>query len=145
GVTRPSGNRNTSLSARVSSQQVPPVALEIQKHCKSTVGLIARWRDEPDTSGDHALVSRIEVVNSQEHSDAAAKLLPHNACLRVAIGTRKQDAGLARMGANHDPTLRTTVVGQRRRVFHELELKDVDEETDGRVIVPDHERDQFKM
>jgi hypothetical protein len=95
------------------------VPLKIQKYCKSAVWLIARRRDEPHTGGDHAMVGRIEIVDAQEHSDAAGELPAHNACLLVAVGTREQNACLASVGTNHDPTLRATIIRQRRCVLHE--------------------------
>ena len=61
----------------------------------------------------------------------------------VAVGTREQNACLTSVGTNHDPTLRATIIGQRRCVFHQLELQDVNEETDSRVEVPDHQRDEL--
>jgi hypothetical protein len=72
---------------------------------------IARRRDEPYSSGNHALVSSIEVIDAQEHADATGELLAYNACLLVAVGAREQNACLARVRTNHDPTLRATIVG----------------------------------
>jgi hypothetical protein len=63
----------------------------------------------------------------------------------VAVGTCEQNACLASNGTNHNPTLRATVIGQRRCVVHQLELQDINEETDSRVVVPDDQRDKFKM
>src|SRR5688500_11405950 len=137
--------QTSRLSPRVSPQQVPTVPLEIQKYRESAVWLIARRRDELHAGRDHALVGSIEIVDAQEHSDATGELLTHNACLFVAVGTRQQDACLAPSGANHNPTLWPTIIGQRRRVFHDFELQHVNEETDGCVVVPDHQRDEFEM
>ena len=139
---RPGAGR---LPPRVATQEVPAVPFEIEKHGKSAIWLIARRRHEPHAGGDHALVVTIKIVHAQEHADAIGELPAHNACLYVAIGTREQNAGLASPWTNHDPTLRATVIGQRRRIFHQLKLQDVNEETDSGVVVPHHQRDEFKM
>jgi len=47
---------------RISSQEVPPVPFEIPEHGQAAVRFIARRRDEPHTSGDHALVHGLEVI-----------------------------------------------------------------------------------
>ena len=121
------------------------VPLKIEKHGKSAVWLIARRRDESHTGGDHALVGRIKIVDAQEHSDPTGELLAHNARLFVAVGTREQDACLASLGTNHDPTLRPAIIGPRRCIFHQLELQNVNEEPDSGIVVPHHQRDEFKM
>jgi hypothetical protein len=66
-------------SPRVWPQEVPAVSLEIQKDCKSAVRFIARRRHELHTSGEHALVRRIEIVDAQEQPDATGELLPYDA------------------------------------------------------------------
>jgi len=137
--------RRGLLSPRISSQEVPAIPLEIQKHGQSAIWLIARRRDEPHTCGNHTLISPIEIIDAQEHTDATRKLLAHNACLLFAVRTREQNACLASIWTNHNPTLRAAIIGQRRRVFHQLELQDVNEEADSRIVVPDHQSDEFKM
>jgi hypothetical protein len=58
---------------------------------------------------------------------------------------REQNAGLAAIRTNHNPALRPAVVGQRRRVLHELELQHVHKETDGGVVVPHDQGDKSEM
>jgi hypothetical protein len=127
------------------AQEVPTVAFEIQEHRKSSVSLIAWRRDELHASGDHALVSRLEIVDAQEHSNAAGKLAADSAYLLLAVSTREQYGCLASMGTNHYPSLGAAIIRQRRRVFHQLELQYVNEEPDRRVVVPHHQRDEFNM
>src|SRR5918994_639577 len=64
-----------NLRPRVWSEKVPSVPLEIEKHGNPAVWLVTRRRDEPHTSGDHALVRSVEIVDTQEHSHAAGELL----------------------------------------------------------------------
>jgi hypothetical protein len=45
----------------------------------------------------------------------------------IAIGTREQNACLASARTYHDPALRATIVGERRGVFQQLELQNVNE------------------
>ena len=66
---------------------------------------------------------------------SAGELLADGGGLMLAVGTCEQDAGLASLGTNDDPALRPAVVGQRRRVFDQLELQHVDEETDRGIVV----------
>jgi hypothetical protein len=60
------------LSPRV-WPEVPAVSLEIQEDCQSAVRFIARRRHELHTSGEHALVRRIEIVAAQEQPDATGE------------------------------------------------------------------------
>jgi hypothetical protein len=47
--------------------------------------------------------------------------------------------------ANHDPTLGATIVRQRRNVLDWLELKDVHEEVDCRLMFLHNQRYQFEV
>ena len=79
------------LSPRVWPQAVPAVSLEIQKDCQSTLRFIARRCHELHTSGEHAVVGRIEIVDAQEQPDATGELLPYDACLLVPIEAREEN------------------------------------------------------
>ena len=103
--------------------RVPAVPFKIEKHCKSTVLLTARRRDELYASGDHALVDSSEVVDAQEHTTRPANCRPALPML-FAVSTREQNTCLASAGTNHDPSLWAAIIGQRRSVFHELELQE---------------------
>ena len=98
-----------------------------------------------DARVDHSLVSAIEVVDAKEQADAPGELLADDGVLMLAVCLREQDAGLASGGPNDDPALRPPVVGQRRRVLHELELQHVDEEANRGVVVADDQRDKREM
>ena len=86
-----------------------------------------------------------KIVHSEKHSHATGELLAHDACLVVAVSTSKDNACLPAFGSNHDPTLWTTIIRQRRRIFHQLELKYVNEEMNSGIVVPHHQRDEFKI
>ena len=97
------------------------------------------------TRGDHALVSRVEVVYAKEHADPPGELLANDSGLRLAISPRQENAGLAPRRTDDHPTLRPAVVGQGWRVFDKLELQGVNEESNGTVVVADHECDELEM
>src|SRR5215470_10717064 len=85
------------------SQQVPPVALDIEKDGHASVLLIP-WRgDEAYASRHHAGISGLEVIYAQEQSHPAGELAPHRLKLLLAVGARQQDARLAAFGTNHHP------------------------------------------
>jgi hypothetical protein len=73
----------------------------------------------------------------------AAELQAHDARCRSPSAPGEQDAGLTPGRANDDPALGTAVIRQGRRVLHQLELQDVDEEANGRVVIADHGRDEL--
>ena len=79
-----------------------------------------------------------EVVHAQEEPDPAGVLLPDYSGLALAIGSGKEEARLRPWWTNNNPSLRTPLGRDGRRVFDELEPKDVDEEANGRVIVVHH-------
>jgi hypothetical protein len=59
----------------------------------------------------------IEIVNTQERSDATRQLPTNNACLLVAVSKREQNTCLASLGTYNNPTLRATIIRQRWRVL----------------------------
>jgi len=69
-------------------------------------------------------------------TDAARKLPPDHWNLVFAIGASKEDACPASGRPDDDPTFWAPIIRQRRCVFHQLELKQVDEEPNGRLVVP---------
>jgi len=142
-----SGHENIarSLAPRVWSEQIPAVALEIEEYRHAAVWLIARWRDEPHAGSGHALEGRLEIIDPQEHADAPCELLSDDLGLLVAVGTREENARLASVGPDHDPSFRPAIIGQRRRVFDQFELQDIDEETASGVVVADHQRHEREV
>jgi hypothetical protein len=73
-----------------------------RKTASRPYGFMARRCHELHTSGEHALVRRIEIVDAQEQPDATSELLPYDACLLVPIGPREENACLAAIGTNDD-------------------------------------------
>jgi hypothetical protein len=88
----------------------------------------------------HPLVRGVEVPHPQEQTDASGELTPDRGGLLVTVGAREHDPGLRSRRADYDPTLRTPVVRQRRRILDELEAECSDEESDRPVVVVDHDR-----
>jgi hypothetical protein len=81
-----------------------------------------------DAGGRHSPVGCIEVVNTEEESHATGELLPNRLCLSLAIGPGKQDACLRSNRSDDNPSLRPSVIGQRRCIFHQFKLKRIYEE-----------------
>src|SRR4051812_75593 len=63
----------------------------------------------------------------------------------VAVGTREQNTCLTSFGPNDDPAFRPAVIGQRWHVFHQLKPQNVNEETDGCVVVTHDQCDEFEI
>jgi hypothetical protein len=59
--------------------------------------------------------------------------------------SREQDSCSRARRLNHDLSLGPSVVGERRRVFHQFELQNIDEETNRSVIVVNDESDEFQL
>jgi hypothetical protein len=51
---------------------------------------------------------------SRSHSDPPGDLLAHDGVLALSVGAGEQDARLGARWPDDDPSLRATVVGQRR-------------------------------
>ena len=122
--------------------QVPPIAGDVEEHGEPAVGLVARWSDELDTGSGHPGVRGVEVVDAEEEPDPAGDLAADSGRLVVTVGAGEQDAGRRARRPADDPALWTSVVGQRRRVAHQLEPEGADEELDGGVVVLHDDRDE---
>src|SRR5204863_5378870 len=71
--------------------------------------------------------------------------LAHDLRLLLAIGPRQQKACHTARRANYHPTFGATIVRHRRNVLNKLELQDVHEEVDRRLIFPHNQRYQFEV
>jgi hypothetical protein len=109
------------------------------------VWLVARRRDECDSGSRHPLVGGIEVVNPKKQPYSACDLIANDSLLALTVSTGEQDSSFASHGTNHDPPLAAAVIGQGRRVFHDLETEGVYEKSDGRVVVLHNKRDERKI
>jgi hypothetical protein len=69
---------------------------------------------------------------------------PTAALLPGPVGAGQQQSRLRTAGPDDDPPLGDAGPGQRRVVGHQLEAQDVDEETDGRVVLVDQNGDQLQ-
>ena len=126
-------------------QKIPTVALEIQKHRHLTIGIHTPRRNEPNAGGFHPRIICLEVIDAEEKPDASRELLADNLLLAVAVRARKQDPRCGTRWSHYYPAFGATVVRERWDVLDQLELQDVDEEVNGRVVFPHRERDQLKM
>lgn len=124
---------------RGGSDQVPPIARDIQEHRDLSIWFDARTSDELDPGRDYAVVVRSEVVDVEKKANAAGVLVADHRRLLFAVGARQQQSGLRAGRAHHDPALRPPVCRERRRIFNEIEAQHVDKESDGGVVVVDHE------
>ena len=96
------------------TEEVPAVAGDVDEDDDLAVGLDARGSGELDLCRQHARIRGVEVVDLQEEADPAAELVADERRLDLAVGLREEDAGLGVGRPDHDPTLGSTVVGQRR-------------------------------
>ena len=130
---------------RVGAEQIPSVPFEIHEHGNAPVWLVAWRRDDLDASGSKAFEGCVEVVDAEEHADAAGELLAGGALLLRTVSAGEQNAGPRAGGPDDDPTLRPAIVGLRGRVLDQLELENVDEKPDRRVVIPNDEREKLEM
>ena len=91
------------------------------------------------------MVGDVEVVDSKKQTDPTGKLVSESGSLTFTIGLSEQETCLRCRRPHDDPPLRTTVVGQRRRVLDKLEAHHRHEEFDGAVIVLDDDSYVFEM
>ena len=92
------------------------VSLDIQEYRHLSIRFNARGGDEPDARSDHPRVHRFEIINAEEETDPTG-------------------------GANNDPAFWATVIRQRRNVFHEFELQDIQKEIDRWFVLSDNQGD----
>src|SRR5918994_1719978 len=89
---------------------------------------------------EHPPPSCLEVVDTKKQPDSTCVLAADGVDLSLAVGLSQQQPGLRLRRSDDDPTLRTSLVRGRRRVFNEVESQCVDEESDGVVVVLDNQR-----
>lgn len=66
-------------------------------------------------------------------------------CSPALLMSREQDSCSRARRLHHDPSPGPSVVGERRRVFHQFELQNIDEDTNRRVMVVNDESDEFQL
>ena len=127
------------------TQKIPMVALEIKKDRYLTIGFHAARRNEPNAGGPCPCIRCVEVIDAEKEPDAFRELLADDLFLADAVRAREQDPRSGTRWSHHYPAFGATVVRERWDVFDQLELQDIDEEVDGRAVLPHHERNQLKM
>jgi hypothetical protein len=85
-----------------------------------------------------------EVVHAQKEANSSRMLFSNNRCLALTVGASQEQARLGARRSYDNPPLGPAISGNGRRVFHELESEDVDEESDGGIVVMDHDRYKLK-
>jgi hypothetical protein len=126
-------------------EEIPAIAGNIEEYRNLPIDLGARGSDERDARRGHARVGRVEVVDTQEQSDPAGKLLPDGRSLFRPICPRQQQPRRAAFRPHDDPSFGPPVVRRRRRVLDEVEVENADEEVDGRVVVVDDQRREIDV
>ena len=123
------------------TNEVPPVASDIEEYGETSIILGARFCNELDPGTDHPVIDRIEVFNSEEEANASSYLGSYGRLLMVAVGTGQQEACLGVGGPDHNPPLGTAIVGERGRIVDKFESKEINEELDCRVVVVNDDGD----
>lgn len=126
-----------SLPAWAWAQQVPAVPGDVDEDSDQPGRLLAWLGDECDAGTAHPVVGGLEILDTEEQPDTASELVTNRTGLAFSVRLGQQQPGRCPWRPHDDPTLRSSVIGQRRRVFNELEAEDVDEESDRIVIVID--------
>src|SRR6516165_1824382 len=138
-AVRAAGAAGLSIVCR--AEQVPPVTGDVDEDSDTAVGFRSRRAAELNAGGRHPVVDGIEVIDPEEEPDTVADLIAGRRGLPLAVRASEHDAGLAPGRPDDDPPFRPPVVGQRWRVFGQVEPEDAREELDGPVIVVDDDRD----
>jgi hypothetical protein len=110
-----------------------------------SIRLNTRGGDESHARGEHPRVRRFEIINAQEETDPAGKLLAHDQPLTLTISACKQNSGTTADRANNDPALWATVIRKRWKVLDELELQNIHKEVDRWVVLPHNQRNQLEV
>ncbi len=108
-----------------------------------TISFGPRTSHEFNAAINHSPVRGVEVIHPKEEPDPSGHLIPDNRTLLITVGAGEQQSGLGPRRPDDYPSLRATVVRQGRRVLHEVEVKNIDKEFDGLVVVIDHEGDKI--
>jgi hypothetical protein len=77
--------------------------------------------------------------SSTRMKNPTGELLADETGLMVTVRSCQKDARFRSDWPDDNPALRASVVRQGRRVFHYLEAKNIHEEADSRVVVPNEE------
>jgi hypothetical protein len=125
------------------TEKVPAIPSDISKYGDFTVRFSSRRRYELDARGDHPLVVRSEVVYAKKEADSTTMLVANDIALLLAVCPSQQQAGLRARRSHYYPPFGSAIVGRGRRVFHQLELQDVDKEPDRGLILMNEDGDQL--
>lgn len=125
------------------AEQVPLVSREVNEDRKTTVGLCAWLCHELNTGSHHSVVCRFEILDSEKEPYPSSDLVSYCFGLVRAISTSEQNAGPRARRTHNDPSLWTSIVGERRRVLYQLESERIDEEIDRRGVVVHHDGDKL--
>jgi len=127
------------------TEEIPTIAFKVQKHSDLSIRLDTWCGEELDAGRHHPLVSSLEIIDAQEQSDPAGKLLAYDPGLMVTVRACQENAGCRTAGTHDNPALRTTIVGQRRTVLDQLEAQDVYEEGNRLVVIANDQSNQFEV
>jgi hypothetical protein len=121
------------------AEEIPPVTGDVEEDRDPTVRFDARLPNERDSGLGHPLIRGVEVIDAEEESDSAGDLLPDRPGLAFPVRPSEKDARLCAGRPDDHPALGAPVVGERRRVLHEVEPECSGEELDSRVVlIHDH-------
>lgn len=86
---------------------------------------------------------RVEVIDAKEKTDPAGKLFAYDCRLMLTVGAREQNACIAPNGTDDNPALLAAVIRERRHILHEVELEDIHEEVDRRLVLAHNQGDEM--
>ena len=127
------------------AEEIPPVTRDVEEDRDPTVRFGARLSNERDSRLDHPLIRGVEVIDAKEESDSAGDLLPDRHGLAFPVRPSEEDARLRAGRPDDHPALGAPVVGERRRVLHEVEPECSGEELDSWVVLINDHRNQVDL
>jgi len=121
--------------------QVPFIAVQIEKHHHPAVGLAARLLGEAHTFCLHITIGFIKIWSVQEESHPTTSLVADMSSLLERGGFGEQQARATRPGRrDHHPALAAALRG----VFAQREAQRAGEEGDGFIVLAHEQGDERK-
>lgn len=124
------------------SQEVPPVAVQVDKDGDASVLLDTRWSQDFDVSSYESFECRVKVINAKKEADPALCLITDALLLNLTIGLSEQQACLSTPRSHDNPALRPAIFGCCWRIFDKLEVEHFYKEVDRSVIGIDEQGHQ---
>ncbi len=135
------GTLVVGVSASGGNARVVDALVRASGHGARTLAVTVTAGSAIERAAEHALVVPLQGLLPCPGIRTYQASLLSLFLIAIELGRARPAAGRA----HDDPPLGAAVVGERGRIFDEVEAQGVDEERDGRVVVVDDDRDQVDV